>query len=245
MNPERWREIERLFHDALTRPAAERAAFLAETCAGDGELRREVQALLDAPASAEGFLAVPALAMAAQMGGDSAMSSLTGAQVGAYQIQERIGAGGMGEVYRARDTRLGRDVAIKILPRAFTSDPDRLARFEREARMLAALNHPNIATIHGVEDQDGVRGLVMELVEGETLAERIARGPIAMSEALALAGQIAEALEAAHEKGIIHRDLKPANVKITPAGLVKVLDFGLARASAIDGNGAASARRRT
>ena len=143
-----------------------------------------------------------------------------------------LGAGGMGEVYRARDTKLGRDVAIKILPRAFTSDPDRLARFEREARMLAALNHPNIATIYGIEDADGVRALVLELVEGETLADRIARGPLVLKDALAIARQIAEALDAAHEKGIVHRDLKPANIKITPDGVVKVLDFGLAKAVA-------------
>ena len=141
----------------------------------------------------------------------------------------------MGEVFRARDTRLGRDVAIKILPRAFTDDPDRLARFEREARVLAALNHPNIATIHGVQEGEGVHALVMELVDGQTLGARIERGPIPMAEALAIARQIADALEAAHDKGIIHRDLKPANIKITPAGLVKVLDFGLAKLTQASG----------
>jgi len=155
---------------------------------------------------------------------------LSGQRVGGYHVQERIGAGGMGEVYRARDTRLGRDVAIKILPSAFTSDPERLARFEREARMLAALNHPNIATIHGFEEGSGTPALVMELVTGETLAERIGRGPVPVPEALTVAAQIVEALDAAHEKGIVHRDLKPANIKITPAGTVKVLDFGLAKA---------------
>ena len=155
---------------------------------------------------------------------------LTGRRLGVYQVQERIGAGGMGEVYRARDTRLGRDVAIKILPAVFTSDPERLARFEREARVLASLNHPNIATIHGVEGND-VQALVMELVDGETLAERIARGPLRVADALAIATQIADALDAAHEKGIVHRDLKPANIKITPIGTVKVLDFGLAKAA--------------
>ena len=159
---------------------------------------------------------------------------LTGRRLGVYQVQERIGAGGMGEVYRARDTRLGRDVAIKILPAVFTSDSERLARFEREARVLAALNHPNIATIHGVEEGDGVPALVMELVDGETLAERIARGPLRVADALAIATQIADALDAAHEKGIVHRDLKPANVKITPGGAVKVLDFGLAKAADVD-----------
>jgi serine/threonine protein kinase len=135
----------------------------------------------------------------------------------------------MGEVYRARDTKLGRDVAIKILPRAFTNDPERLARFEREARMLASLNHANIAAIHGLEDADGVRALVLELVEGETLADRIGRGPIPLTDALNIARQIADALEAAHTRGVVHRDVKPANIKVTPDGVVKVLDFGLAK----------------
>src|SRR4051812_36900477 len=136
----------------------------------------------------------------------------------------------MGEVYRARDTKLNRDVALKILPDAFASDPDRLARFTREAQTLASLNHPNIAHIHGLEESGGVRALVMELVEGEDLSQRIARGAIPLDEALPMAKQIAEALEAAHEQGIIHRDLKPANVKVRPDGTVKVLDFGLAKA---------------
>jgi hypothetical protein len=143
-----------------------------------------------------------------------------------------LGVGGMGEVYRARDTTLGRDVAIKILPRHFTADPERLARFEREARMLAALNHPHIAAIHGIVDAEGVRGLVLELVEGETLADWIQRGPLAVTDALTTARQIADALDTAHEKGIIHRDLKPANINVTPGGVVKVLDFGLAKATA-------------
>src|SRR5256885_5492070 len=135
----------------------------------------------------------------------------------------------MGEVYRARDTKLNRDVALKILPDAFASDPDRLARFTREAQTLATLNHPNIAHIHGLEESNGVRALVMELVEGEDLAARVARGPIPLDEALPIARQITEALEAAHEQGIIHRDLKPANIKLRPDGTVKVLDFGLAK----------------
>src|SRR4249920_2239330 len=152
------------------------------------------------------------------------------ARVGPYEILSALGAGGMGEVYRAHDTKLNRDVALKILPDAFASDPDRLARFTREAQTLAALNHPNIAHIHGLEEAGGVRALVMELVEGEDLAERIARGPIPLDEALPIARQIAEALEAAHEQSIIHRDLKPANIKVRADGTVKVLDFGLAKA---------------
>ena len=164
-------------------------------------------------------------------------AELTGRRLGVYQLHERVGAGGMGEVYRARDTRLQRDVAVKILPEAFTADSDRRARFEREARVLASLNHPNIATIHGIEDADGIHALVMELVEGETLADRIARGALPVPEALAIARQIADALDAAHERGIVHRDLKPANIKVTSSGLVKVLDFGLAKAVAGDDAG--------
>ena len=187
------------------------------------------------------------------------MALTPGTRLGSYDITAKIGAGGMGEVYRARDPKLGRDVAIKVLPALFTRDPARLTRFEREARTLAALNHPNIGAIYGVEDPgpdagpDATHALVLELVEGDTLSERIARGMsdsddgvqasgkprvarrarrgLALAEALRIAGQVAEALEAAHDKGIVHRDLKPANIKITPSGLVKVLDFGLAKAA--------------
>ena len=158
------------------------------------------------------------------------MALAPGARRGPYEIIAKIGAGGMGVVYRARDTKLDRDVALKILPDAFASDPERLARFEREAKTLAALNHPHIAHIHGLEESDGVRALVLEFVEGPTLADRIARGPVPMTEALIIAHQIAEAVEAAHEQGIIHRDLKPANIKVRTDGTVKVLDFGLAKA---------------
>ena len=163
------------------------------------------------------------------------MTLAVGTKLGSYELVAPIGAGGMGEVYKAHDTKLGRDVAIKILPEAFAHDPERLSRFQREAKMLASLNHPNIATIHGLELSNGTHCLVMELVPGETLAERIKRGgAVPVEEALKIAVQIAEALEAAHEKGIIHRDLKPANVKVTPEGKVKVLDFGLAKAFAGD-----------
>ena len=157
------------------------------------------------------------------------MALTPGSRLGTYEILSALGAGGMGEVYRAHDTRLNRDVALKILPDSFADDPDRLARFEREAQVLASLNHPNIAHIHGLEESGGARALVMELVEGEDLAHRIARRPIPLNEALPIAKQIAEALAAAHEQGIIHRDLKPANIKVRPDGTVKVLDFGLAK----------------
>src|SRR5579863_9125781 len=163
------------------------------------------------------------------------MAIPSGTKFGSYEVTAQIGAGGMGEVYQAHDTKLGRDVAIKVLPEAVAHDAERLARFQREAKMLAALNHPNIAHLYGLEENAGASYLVMELVPGDTLADRIKRdGAFPIEEALTVAKQIAEALEAAHEKAIIHRDLKPANVKLTPEGKVKVLDFGLAKAFAGD-----------
>jgi serine/threonine-protein kinase len=160
-----------------------------------------------------------------------------GSRLGPYEIVAPLGAGGMGEVYRAHDSRLGRDVAIKALPAEFAQDPERLGRFEREAQTLASLSHPNIATIHGLEERDGVPHLVLELVEGESLAARLARGPLPAREALAIGVQIASAIEAAHERGVIHRDLKPGNVMITPAGVAKVLDFGLAKTDPVAASG--------
>src|SRR4030095_13774792 len=165
-----------------------------------------------------------------------------GTRIGSYEIVGLLGQGGMGEVYRARDSKLNREVALKVLPASFHHDPERLARFRREAQVLAALNHPNIAHVHGFEDAKATSGaetseihaLVMELVEGPTLAERIATGPLPLTEALPIAKQIASAMEAAHEQGIIHRDLKPANIKVKEDGLVKVLDFGLAKAMGQD-----------
>src|SRR5262245_12133104 len=163
-----------------------------------------------------------------------------GTRVGPYEVSALIGEGGMGKVWRAHHLELKRDDALKVLPEAFANDPERLARFRREAQVLASLNHPNIAHVYGLEAADGVQALVMELVEGPTLADRISRGPIPVDEALPIATQIADALEAAHEAGIIHRDLKPANVKIRPDGTVKILDFGLAKALTSDWVGVAS-----
>jgi serine/threonine-protein kinase len=153
-----------------------------------------------------------------------------GSRIAHYDVTALIGEGGMGQVYQATDTKLNRQVALKILPEAFATDPDRLARFQREAQVLASLNHPGIAAIYGIEESEDTRALVLELVEGPTLADRIAKGPIPLDEALPIAKQIAEALEAAHEAGVIHRDLKPANIKVRDDGTVKVLDFGLAKA---------------
>ena len=158
------------------------------------------------------------------------MPLTVGSRIAHYDVIALIGEGGMGQVYQATDTKLNRQVALKILPEAFATDPDRLARFQREAQVLASLNHPNIAQIHGIEEEGGTRALVLELVEGPTLAERISKGPIPLDEALPIAKQIAEALEAVHEAGVIHRDLKPANIKVREDGTVKVLDFGLAKA---------------
>jgi serine/threonine protein kinase/Tol biopolymer transport system component len=236
MTPERWKRVEELYHAARTRPSDERPAFLDALGAEDASLRLDVESLLNEPSPEPGFLSEPALAGAARMIFDEAAAiAMTGRTVGGYHLQTMLGAGGMGEVYRARDSKLGRDVAIKILPRAVTSEPARLARFEREARMLAALNHQNICAIYGLEEADGVRFLILELVEGGTLAERIREhGRLPIPEALRIARQIVDALEAAHDKGIIHRDLKPANVSVTPDGMVKVLDFGIAKAVTAD-----------
>jgi Tol biopolymer transport system component len=225
---ERWSATERIFHAALERPAETRAAFLAEACGDDAELRREVESLLEG-VSSTGFLEQPALQVAAGLVTSARRAPLTGQRLGVYSITALLGRGGMGEVYRARDTRLGREVAIKVLPPALTAHPDRLARFEREARVLASLNHPHIGMLYGLEESGGHLALVLELVEGDTLADRLGRGPIPLKEALSWARQIADALDAAHEKGIVHRDLKPANIKITPQDVIKVLDFGLAR----------------
>jgi eukaryotic-like serine/threonine-protein kinase len=229
MTPEqRWQQAQRIYESALARETAARPAYLADVCVGDEGLRKEIETLLENAASAEHFIEQPAIAAPGALAGLSGLS--IGHCIGPYQIVAKLGAGGMGEVYLARDTQLGREVAIKIVPAVFASDPDRVARFEREARLLGSLNHPHIATVHGLEPFASSHALVMELVEGPTLADRIARGPLAVSEALPVACQIAEALEAAHEKGIVHRDLKPANIKITPDSIVKVLDFGLAKA---------------
>jgi serine/threonine protein kinase len=178
VNPDRERAIERICQEALDRPRGERATFLAEACGGDEDLRREVERLLAQESAASAFLATPALAVAAHQIGHGGDALRAGQQIGSYTILSSLGAGGMGEVYRAKDTKLSRDVALKILPEAFAADSDRLSRFQREAQVLASLNHRNIGGIYGLEEANGVRALVLELVEGETLADRIARGPV-------------------------------------------------------------------
>ena len=262
MGSERWQQVTEIFHAALDSDPARREAFLDDACGGDAVLRADVEALVTAHDEAGPFGETPLFV--------PELSLEPGSSIGPYRIGELLGAGGMGEVYRARDATLERDVALKILPAAFATDPDRLARFHREAKTLASLNHPNIGGIHGLEESNGVTALVLELVDGPTLADVIARRGAAESErtpqatapsvseawraagvgprgmeikdALSIARQIADALDAAHGKGIVHRDLKPANIKAAPGGTVKVLDFGLAKIDADDGGGSADLR---
>ena len=225
-----WPRLKEAFEGARALTPDARPAYLAEVCNGDEALRREVELLLAHHDQAASFLEAPAMPF-----DDSLVAkSLEGQCIGPYQVSALIGTGGMGEVYRAHDAKLGRDVAIKVLPPMFTADRERVARFDSEARMLAALNHPHIGAIYGLEEAGGMPALVLELVDGETLAERLRRGPVPTGDTLAIARQIADALDAAHRKRITHRDLKPANIKVTPDGLVKVLDFGLAKALASD-----------
>src|SRR5687767_2214185 len=234
-----WEQLLGLFEGALERPKHERAAFLDEHTRNDPDLKREIESLLAAHESAGQFLDTPAVGPPAQIPDSQPDPSATdqarlaaGASFGAFTIVEPLGAGGMGEVYRARDTRLDRQVAIKVLSSERDTAPAGRERFEREARAISRLSHPRICTVHdvGVATIDGsdVPYLVMELLDGETLATRIARGPLSVDQSLAYAIDIADALVAAHAQGIVHRDLKPANVMLTSTG-VKLLDFGLAR----------------
>jgi serine/threonine protein kinase len=232
----RWQRLEDVVQAALERPTNERAAFLADACRGDEELRREAASLIDRDAHAEGFLAMPIGEMAAHAmtyspGGTQQPDpsrDMVGRRIGSYEIRALLGAGGMGEVYRAHDHTLGREVAVKVLPAAFSADRERLARFEREARLLASLSHPHIGAIHGLEGSGEIRALVLELIDGETLQARLERGPLPTAQALTLAVQMAEALDHAHRRGVTHRDLKPGNIMLTKGG-VKLLDFGLAK----------------
>jgi eukaryotic-like serine/threonine-protein kinase len=227
MTPERWRQIEDLFHGARALPPEERAAWLAAACADDADLRQEVASLLaqeDGTLLREGLAAAASIVMP-----PPPRANHEGRTLGPYTLGPLLGSGGMGDVYRARDERLGRDVAIKLLPDAVAASPDRLARFEREARVLGALNHPHIGAIHGLEQTDGLRGLVLELIEGPTLKERLDRGALPLEDSLRTARQIADALQAAHRKGIVHRDLKPSNIALSDRAVAKVLDFGIAK----------------
>src|SRR5262245_40373138 len=241
----RWEQIERLYHAALERGPDAREAFLNEACVGDEDLRREVAGLLACDLPSDSFIQSPAIeiaarAMAAEPMNEASTSPMgnpvAASQIDVYQLLEPLGRGGMGEVHLALDTRLGRKVAVKLLPSEFTADADRVRRFAREARAASALNHPNIITIREIGEAAtgnvSLRYIVYEYVEGETLRHRLATAPerrMKASEAIEIALQIAAALSAAHEAGITHRDIKPENVMVRPDGLVKVLDFGLAK----------------
>ena len=233
MSPERWQQINQIFYDALERAPAERAAFLAQACGADEELRREVLTLLAAEAKPDALLEQPLDAVAAELWSDSTstaqFAALSGTQLGTYQIIQAIGRGGMGEVYLAQDQKLSRRVALKLLPERFTHDPERLYRFRQEARAASALNHPNIVMIFDIGEQDGRHFMATEFVEGQTLRAALKRERFTLQQALDIAIQVASALAAAHQAGIIHRDIKPENVMLRPDGYVKVLDFGLAK----------------
>jgi TolB-like protein/Flp pilus assembly protein TadD len=224
INPDRWPDVSRVFSAAATLDGPLRNAYLDDACRHDPALRAAVESLLGAHDNAGSFGEAPVVA---PLGTVKRLAP--GSQLGPFRIESFLGAGGMGEVYRAYDTKLHRAVAIKVLPDSFAQDPNRLARFEEEARALAALNHPHVGAIYGLEESAGVAALVLELVEGPTLAERLVTGPLPFDEVVRIARQLAEGLEAAHKRGIIHRDLKPGNIKITPDGNVKILDFGLAK----------------
>ena len=235
MQAKRWQEIDRLFDAVLERDPAERAAFLAGSSAGDDELRREVESLLAAYERAAKFIEVPAVEVAAKAAtaGENHPSAL-GQTIGPYRVLSLLGAGGMGKVYLAEDTRLGRRVALKLLPGEFTHDSERIRRFEREARAASALNHPNIVTIYETGQIDGAYFIATELVEGQTLREFIPRTRAQLKDAVNVIAQVAEALSAAHAAGIVHRDVKPENIMVRPDGYAKVLDFGLAKLTELE-----------
>jgi eukaryotic-like serine/threonine-protein kinase len=243
MTPERWRRIDELLQSALARPAAERAAYLARACAGDEPLHREV-ASLAAAHEAGTLLDRPLSEVAADVLFADGDDSMVGRSIGPYRLLVRLGGGGMGEVYRARDARIGRDVAVKVLPPLYAADPERLRRFEQEARAAGALNHPNVLTLHDLGRDGDTPYLVSELLEGETLRVRLDGGALPWRPAVEIAAAVADGLAATHAKGIVHRDLKPENLFLTGDGRVKILDFGLAKLWTQDGQPAGGAETR-
>ncbi|MGH9661591.1 MAG: serine/threonine-protein kinase, partial [Bryobacteraceae bacterium] len=235
MAPERFQQVEQLYHESLERDPGARSAFLEQACGPDLELRQEVESLLALEDQAADFIEAPAMQVAAKAMAAAQVHHMVGRRIAAYEIVSLLGAGGMGEVYRARDTVTGRVVALKILPPAFSSDAERLKRFQQEARAAGMLNHPNILTLYAVGTHEGSPYMVTELLEGETLRDRLradkpgSRPPLTPTESAGLALSIARALAVAHDKGVFHRDLKPENIFLTLDGGMKILDFGLAK----------------
>src|SRR2546421_4295339 len=229
MTPEHWQRIKALLESALERKPDERSAFLNEACAGDSSLRNEIESLITSHEQAGGFIASPAFALMAESLTSNGTESVAGQTLGHYKVIEQIGTGGMGEVYLAEDTRLSRKVALKLLPAYFTSDDERVRRFQQEARAASNLNHPNILTIYEIGEIDSRHFIATEFIEGETLRQHMSESPIKIGEALDIAIQIASALAAAHRLGVVHRDIKPENVVFRQDGLIKALHVCLAK----------------
>src|SRR6266700_8124791 len=229
MTPARLQTIEEIFHAALDQEPNQLNAFLDETCAGDEVLRGKVEALLASHQLAGNFIETPVAGLAASIVENGQADLLVGHTIGHYKISRRIGTGGMGDVYLANDMTAGRKAALKLLPERFTGDAERLKRVQREAHALVGLNHPNILTIYEIGEDHSIHYIASELIEGETLRQRLTRGRIEVGEAIDVAIQVASALAAAHEAGVVHRDIKPENIMLRPDGYVKVLDFGIAK----------------
>src|SRR5438132_8543595 len=229
MTPARFQTIEEIFRAALDQAPGQIAQFLDKACEGDELLRGEVEALLASRQRVGSFIETSAVGIAARIIENGQADSLVGQTIGHYKISEAIGTGGMGEVYLATDVVAGRKAALKLLPMRFTGDAERLKRFQQEAHALVGLNHPNILTVYEIGEDHSIHYIASELIEGETLRQRLVRGPIELSEAVDVAIQVASALAAAHQAGIVHRDIKPENIMLRPDGYVKVLDFGIAK----------------
>jgi serine/threonine protein kinase len=229
MTPDRWKKVNKLFHDALECEPDQRGAFLAKACSGDASLLREIESLISFHEQSKSFIERPAADVAAELFAKRKSEFEVAKQIAYYNIRSSLGAGGMGEVYLAEDTRLGRAIALKLLPEQFTADRERVRRFEQEARAASALNHPNIVTIHEIGRTDSTHFIATEFIDGQTLRQHLAGGALKPDEVLDIATQVASALAAAHAAGIVHRDIKPENVMVRRDGIIKVLDFGLAK----------------
>src|SRR5499427_1597263 len=229
MKPERWEKVIDLFQSALERVPEERAAFLDESCHDDEDMRREVESLLTSHERAQNFIEIPAFKVAPELVPSESGRALVGKVIGHYRIESLIGVGGMGEVYLARDERLGRKAALKLLPDSLTTDETELSRFKNEARTASALNHPNILTVYEIGTEGNIQFIATEFIEGVTLRAALASGRMSAQRALEIAVQVASALAAAHEAGVVHRDIKPENIMLRPDGYAKVLDFGIAK----------------